>query len=284
MLPNLFIVGVGRSGTSLLQSMLGAHPKITLLPETQFVRRFVIKRRFTKSLDYRNHEKMQRLAVDDHILRGEPLEVLEKICSVKIKRGDKFIGIKDPKLLDNIDTLKKIFYSPSICVMIRDPRAVVSSRTKADWSKSKPYYLHAFLYSHQMRRYLRRNREGIHEVIYEKLLENPRETLESVNDYLGIEYSENQMNYQKTSKELVSSDEMQWKKETLGPLLTNNAVKWNKVLSTKQIAVVEYICEKEMFQLGYNRVQQERLNKPERLVLSLGKKIFGLIYEVRLFL
>ena len=284
MLPNLFIVGVGRSGTSLLQSMLGAHPKITLLPETQFVRRFVIKRRFIKSFDYRNHEKMQRLAVDDHILRGRPLEVLEKICSIKRNSDDKYIGIKDPKLLDNIDALNRIFSKPLICVMIRDPRAVVSSRTKADWSKSKPYYLHAFLYSHQMRRYLRRNREGIHEVIYEKLLEDPRETLESVNDYLGIEYSENQMNYQKTSKELVSLDEMQWKKETLGPLLADNAVKWMKVMSAKQIAVVEYICKKEMLQLGYKSVQQLRLNILQRIFLSFGKTIFGLIYEVRSFL
>jgi len=34
----IFIVGVGRSGTSLVQSMLNAHSKIAFPPETHFVR------------------------------------------------------------------------------------------------------------------------------------------------------------------------------------------------------------------------------------------------------
>lgn len=39
-MAELFIVGVGRSGTSLLQSMLAAHPEIAMLPETGFFRRY----------------------------------------------------------------------------------------------------------------------------------------------------------------------------------------------------------------------------------------------------
>ena len=37
----ILVVGVGRSGTSLLQSMLAAHPDLHLLPETGFHRRYV---------------------------------------------------------------------------------------------------------------------------------------------------------------------------------------------------------------------------------------------------
>lgn len=39
-MAELIIVGVGRSGTSLLQSMLAAHPEIAMLPETGFFRRY----------------------------------------------------------------------------------------------------------------------------------------------------------------------------------------------------------------------------------------------------
>ena len=39
----IFIVGVGRSGTSLLQSMLHAHPYISFLPETHFFRHYVAR-------------------------------------------------------------------------------------------------------------------------------------------------------------------------------------------------------------------------------------------------
>ncbi|MBD3224963.1 MAG: hypothetical protein GF313_09545, partial [Caldithrix sp.] len=38
---HLFIVGVGRSGTSLLQSMLNAHSQIIFIPEINYIRRFL---------------------------------------------------------------------------------------------------------------------------------------------------------------------------------------------------------------------------------------------------
>ena len=41
-MKRLFIVGVGRSGTSLLQSMMAAHSKIVMMPETSFVRRYLV--------------------------------------------------------------------------------------------------------------------------------------------------------------------------------------------------------------------------------------------------
>ena len=37
----LFIVGVGRSGTTLLQSMLNSHPEICFTPETHFFKRYI---------------------------------------------------------------------------------------------------------------------------------------------------------------------------------------------------------------------------------------------------
>ena len=43
----IIIVGVGRSGTSLLQSMLNTHSRIAFLPEIKFLRRFL----FTKGLE-----------------------------------------------------------------------------------------------------------------------------------------------------------------------------------------------------------------------------------------
>ena len=38
----IFIVGVGRSGTSLLQSMFASHPEVKFIPETAFIRRYVL--------------------------------------------------------------------------------------------------------------------------------------------------------------------------------------------------------------------------------------------------
>ena len=40
----LLVCGVGRSGTSLLQAMLAAHPDVAFPPETRFFRRYVAHR------------------------------------------------------------------------------------------------------------------------------------------------------------------------------------------------------------------------------------------------
>ena len=41
--PNVVVVGVGRSGTTLLMSMLNSHPSIAMLPEIAFVRRILVE-------------------------------------------------------------------------------------------------------------------------------------------------------------------------------------------------------------------------------------------------
>lgn len=281
MLPNLFIVGVGRSGTSLLQSMLGAHPRITFLPETQFVRRFILKPRLLMPKDYVGVERINRFGVSDNILQGNPLEVLNNICLAKMNNKDKYIGVKDPKLLEKINKLNKVFNSPSIIVMIRDPRAVVYSRTQATWSKSKPFYLHALLYSCQIGHYLKYNRDKAHEVFYEDLIKEPRKVLEIVNRFLKIEYSNTQLNFQGVSKELVSPEEVQWKKETFGPILANNSNKWQKFLSEKQISLVEYICKREMLVLGYHPTAEYNLTILDKVAIHIVRFIFVRLYQVR---
>ena len=53
-LDPIFIIGVGRSGTSLLQSMLNSHSKIAFTPETHFIRSYM-----SSNIDIkRNSEKI----------------------------------------------------------------------------------------------------------------------------------------------------------------------------------------------------------------------------------
>jgi len=71
----IFIVGVGRSGTSLLQSMLNAHPEIVSTPETHFLRKYVFPnlnedkvvdaKDFFLELDRDNHFKRIPISIDE---------------------------------------------------------------------------------------------------------------------------------------------------------------------------------------------------------------------------
>src|SRR5690606_5645479 len=116
-----FIIGVGRSGTSLLQSMLHAHPDIEFLPETQFLRKYVLKnihKQFRDEGDKQDFlerlqkdEKLNRIKVDLEALVLESSSyrqayhlLLEKAAQGKAA----YIGDKDPRFLDFIPQLHQV--------------------------------------------------------------------------------------------------------------------------------------------------------------------------------
>ena len=60
--PYVFIVGCSRSGTTLLQRIVGAHPDIAVALETHWIPRWLEKRRGDYNLEYLRES--YRLATD----------------------------------------------------------------------------------------------------------------------------------------------------------------------------------------------------------------------------
>ncbi|MEM9380785.1 MAG: sulfotransferase, partial [Planctomycetota bacterium] len=74
----IFVCGVGRSGTSLLQAMLAAHPEVALPPETHVFRRYVAAHGTRRRVAHGTVDSFLRmLASDDDLGRaGVPSESL----------------------------------------------------------------------------------------------------------------------------------------------------------------------------------------------------------------
>ena len=65
------------------------------------------------------------------------IDVYRNITNFYLKNKNKeIIGDKDPKIIENIEVLNYFFPNSKIIHIIRDPRDVVLSRTKAKWSKN----------------------------------------------------------------------------------------------------------------------------------------------------
>ena len=60
--------------------------------------------------------------------------------------------------------------------------------------------------------------------------------------WLNISFAQEMLQFSASAKKLVASDEMAWKKEVLGPLITNNMNKWEKALSPEKIGRIEAAC------------------------------------------
>ena len=272
----IFVCGVGRSGTSLLQAMLAAHPEIALPPETHLFRRYVAAHGTRRRVTHGTVDSFLRtLAGDADLARaGIPSESLVagehdgEIDPARVYRrllerwaqgeGKPRVGDKDPRILDMLSDLATAFPSGLVVHIVRDPRAVVHSRMNAAWSKDRPWWSHAIVAEEQLRRGRRLGRacfgERYLEVRYEELLARPREVLETICAHVDVPFDAAMLDFGGSARRLVSDDEVSWKKETFGPRLTDNDAKWRGELEPQQVAFIEAVCVEAFDGVGYERL------------------------------
>lgn len=217
-------------------------------------------------------------------------KVYEEILNIyKIRKNTTIVVDKDPRNIDFIPCMTEIFETPKIIQIVRDPRDVVLSKTKAKWSSGRPYWLHALIgeaqlnYCHKNTINLTKNNLLI--VSYEELLDNPSDVLTKVSSYIGVQYESTMLNFQDSAKALVSKEELQWKKETTGPLLKNNSNKWSKELTTKQIVLIEKVSKFSMKHFNYHPWAyngEGKVNYWPPLNLMKGASFFfNILYELK---
>lgn len=271
------VVGVGRSGTSLVQAMLHAHPKVSFLPETHFFRRYsgpAFSRRWWR---LRGPDAFaQQLLSDREFGRAgfDPGEVLapfrsggetfhphrayRRLLALHGRREKvQIVGDKDPRLIDYLPELERRVSRVRVVHVIRDPRDVLVSRRRAAWSRDRTDVSHLLAYRAQMRRGRTTGRrclgERYLEVRYEDVLREPRETLSRVCKHLGVQYHPAMMAFGERADELVTDEEWQWKKETTGPLKRDNIGNWRGEVARQTLQMVERICIDPFPDLGYSR-------------------------------
>ena len=149
------------------------------------------------------------------------------------------------------------------------------SRTKAAWSAGRPWWSHVLIAREQLRRGraagARHYGARYLELRYEDLIADPTAVLQRVCTHIDVAFDPAMLDFGSAAAKLVRPDEMSWKRETLGPLLSANHGKWRKGLSAYQARTTELLCAGPMRSLGY---------APETAAggLSLGEqtKLLGL--------
>nr|WP_280953053.1 sulfotransferase [Vibrio echinoideorum] len=275
-LKNIFIVGVGRSGTSLLQSMIGSHSKITTLPENSILRRYLGSRNSRKRMNQGDVSFFNSLIDDEKIKRLNKDISSEELAAVSKNSGPEkvyeyflesnvtteFVCDKDPKLIEYLSLIHNLRPNSYIVHIIRDPRDVLLSKKKAEWSKKGSVFKHVFANKVQLELAERLGAElfaGRYITLkYEDLIQNPERTLDDICDKLSIVFEPKMLNFSDVSKTLVSKEEVSWKKETLGPILATNKKKWENELSHFDILLVESCLRDAFSKFGYRKSILER--------------------------
>ncbi len=295
----VFVVGVGRSGTSLVHSMLAAHSQLAFPPEINFIRRYLATNKISETFHKTGTKGVQKLLLEDRYIQRMGLEVpavlaaiertsqevtdgivyLALLHSYAQKIGKPRFGDKDPRSVEYLPLLGRYFPQAYIVHIIRDPRDVLASKKKAAWSRGRLPLLHiaANMVQLWMGRYYGPKFFGHRyaEIVYEQLLVDPERVLRELSKKLDLEFEPVLSRFAEAAKELVTQEEMEWKKETLGELLRDNSGKWRDTLSDYEILVTESAC-REAMQVGQYQRSSIHVGVAQRMAVAAVCPLFVL--------
>ncbi len=209
----IFIGGVPRSGTTLIQRTLDAHPKITGGPEfdhlVEVVRLFEIinKGTYTGRLQYFFSTNKLKI-IFQHL-------ILNLLNSNEYKDSKiTCISEKTPRNIFAFKLLQEIFPKAKFICTVRDPRAIVFSminvRKKMRLSTNRYSRLGSstIIDCIMVHKYLKMActiKTNIYFLNYDKLLQSPQKQLEDLFLYLNIEFNDDIMS--PTNSNLMSNYE-----------------------------------------------------------------------------
>ena len=293
----IFVVGAGRSGTTLLQLMLNAHPDIAIAGELGFFDEILLLREEVPDLE--THERIDRLfallprlaryqyltEVEEIFpsvqarLKADPAPSYEKLYRFLLEgygslRGARRFGEKTPSNIRHLEALASIFPSCKMVHVVRDPRANVASRLKMPMMSTDvltnaikwnidTYYATSFAQGH---------RQNFCEINYEKLVADPTSTLQDICVFLGEPYDDRMLEYHRSSRSYIKDEP--WKAGTERPVYRSSLETWRNELSEEQIYLIECVTARQMARYGYARSAlplRTKLASPLQAVRELAR-------------
>lgn len=213
------MVGVNRSGTTLLRMMLDAHPELAIPPETHFIP--ALRAHLAELGDPAPAEVVEFLAahrrwgdfgLSQDLLRERleaapsmrPQWVLRVFYSLYAEsQGKDRYGDKTPGYVKQLKTVQACLPEARFIHLIRDGRDVALSRDGRVQAEDLSIERLAKIWKRRIRRARKQEHRLSHylEVRYEDLVASPEETLRSVCDFAELGYDPAMLDYHQRSGE-----------------------------------------------------------------------------------
>ncbi len=297
----IFIVGMPRSGTKLLRSLLNNHSAIGItVNESGYLPYFYhnfanyepiqVRENFSRFFhDFSETTFFQRLTDNNPFIDEERwyaeiktwsyAGVIEAFYRYYAKSENKKIwGDKTPSYMLEMPLLKSLFPTAKFIHIIRDVRDYSLSINKA-WNKN---ILRA---SQRWNDAINRSRKDAQslpqsdymEVRFEELVSSPQVVLPKICDYLGIAIEQNLAHLDKPSENLGDA-------KGSAEIVKDNYGKWKGKMKEAQITKIERICHPLLSQLGYPTADYKdslRLGKTEMRWYKILDGLNFLLFEIK---
>ncbi len=286
-----FIVGCGRSGTTLLRTMLNHHPQVAIPLESLFMVDYLRAAPLIPVTvlanvlvhDYEFREWRMPLSRDDLVGCHTAKDLMDRIHECyQAQEGKSRWGQKTPRFVRHGDLLKATYPAAKFIHLLRDPRAVTLSLMRSNLHRSNAYF--------GARRWLMdvgagRNLKAAYpddvlEVRYEDLVSEPEATLRTICDFLSLPFDATMLDYDQTGTREYQPIFDQIHDRLHQPPRADRIEAWREELSPRDWAVVEAVCAETMHEVGYQPELVEPQIDPAYLRLLKRDRALKLLQQI----
>jgi hypothetical protein len=288
--PAPFVVGSGRSGTTLLRMMLDSHPALTIPPETQFIPQLVEASKQPNATAASiaellvSHRRFPDFGIDPDELRAafaaiEPFDLAEGVRwfyrAYAARQGKPRWGDKSPGYGWRMRPIDRLLPEAHFIHLIRDGRDVgLSMRAQNSRLKSTPK-----LARHWAKRVRKTRRQGgkarrYMELRYEDLVTDPEPHLRRICEFIDLEFDAAMLAYHERAsdrlteiaRDMPAGEELSSQttrgavgaehrvaihKLTSEPPRSDRIAKWKTEMSPSDQAEFERVAGELLAELGY---------------------------------
>jgi hypothetical protein len=292
----VFIVSRGRSGSTLMQSILDAHPNICAPIESKFVLHLKTKyhdvsswsekiiNSFIKDL-YTNRKfrlfwdvtpnELHTLFDKYHVTSfSDACKIVYLSHHSMFEKTDiKLIVDKNPLHSRLTSELLTVFPDSKFIHLIRDPRAATYSHFKTLMQKNIPQLAFEWKLLNKKIEGIKRNHMSIFYTIkYEDLVNSAEAEFQKIFKFINLPYLPEILNANSTIKEKYSSNKylsQSHHKNITAPITNSNINLWQSKLSSEEVEIINLICEKQLIQYKYTYDKAKQSFK-QKVILIYG--------------
>jgi len=264
-----FVVGVPRSGTTLLRFMLDGHPRLAVPGESHFivtlrVRRLRLRHRPGLALEaILGHPRFAEWGLDPDAVRAQAAEdgpvdfagVVRTVFGAYARsQGKVRWGDKTPDYVSHMTMLARLFPDAQFVHIIRDGREMASACADYGWAPtavSAGYWWRKRV-AKGVRVGKRLGPDRYREIRLEQLIADPQAVLTQICEFLGERYDPVMLDYP-TRVRLRDPDKLFLQRPHRHLVLppTAGLRDWRAGLSARQQRLVEAACGAPLRHLGY---------------------------------
>ena len=271
--PFPFIVGCGRSGSTLLRAMCDAHPALTVPPESHFIVSLAPRGRGAAARPLDVAGFLDRLSASERFAlwgldRDQVAVALESAAPLSYPaavraifqlwaaaQGKERYADKTPGYVLHIPTLARLFPEAVFIHLIRDGRDVAASFLELGWAdRIEEAALHWRLRVRRGQRAGRALPAGrYHELRYEDLVADPASRLRDLCSAIEVPYSTAMLDPTDRAGDVIRTTRHPAYHQRLAVPPTPGLRNWRVELSELDVARFELLAGATLTELGYER-------------------------------